>query len=283
MMTAFILSAVLLTVITLALLYFLWRRQCGEAQAISRRKINAAIYRDQLAELERDRQEGLLAEQDYQSAVDELERRLLEEGNEPTSASATPQTRPTLSVILPLFIGLPLGAVLLYLVLGQPSAIDAPPAQPRFTAEEIDAMVAKLAARLEREPDNLHGWVMLARSYKVLGRFVEAAQAYERASTLLAHDASLLVDYADVLATVHNSLAGKPTELLARAMQLEPDHPQGLWLSGAAAFEAGRYDEAIARWERLLSLLPPGSEQEAASLREGIDEARQRKQADGKR
>lgn len=283
MMFAFIASAVLLTAVALALLYFLWRRQSDDEQTISRRKINAAIYRDQLAELERDRQEGLLAEQDYLSAVAELERRLLEDGTDRAATSESVSARPTLSVMLPLFLGAPLGAVLLYLAIGQPSAIDAPPTEPRFTAQEIDAMVAKLAAKMEQEPDNPQGWAMLARSYKVLGRFAEAAKAYERAGSLVANDASLLVDHADVLATVQGSLTGKPGELLARAMQLEPNHPQGLWLAGAAAFEARRYDEAIARWEKLLTLLPSGAEQEAASLREGIDEARKRKQASGGR
>jgi len=273
-MIAFVISATLLTLTALALLYFLWQRQ-GSGEA-SRRSINAAIYRDQITELERDRREGLLAEEDHQNAVAELERRLIEDGasEDGTPAPATARSRP-----IALFAGIALAAVGLYLLLGQPAAIAPPPAEPRFTAEEIDAMVAKLAARLEREPDNLQGWTMLARSYKVLGRYEEAARAYERAEALVSKDASLMLDQADILATLQGNLDGKPRALIRKALEIEPEHPQGLWLAGADDFESGRYAEAIGRWEKLLALLPPQAEEEAASLRQAIDKARRHQQS----
>lgn len=80
---------------------------------------------------------------------------------------------------------------------------------------------------------------MLARSYKVLGRMADAAQAYSHGGALLEGDPVLLADYAEVLSQVNGKFDGKPTELLAAALEIDPNEPQALFLSGAAP-PAGR-------------------------------------------
>jgi cytochrome c-type biogenesis protein CcmH len=166
----------------------------------------------------------------------------------------------------------PLLAGGLYAVLGNPAGLNPPAPQHRVSPEEIDAMVAKLAARLEKE-DNPQGWVMLARSYKMLGRYEEAGKAYARAGSFIDKEPALLADYADILVAGSGSFAGKPRELIAKALKLEPDNAHALWLSGTAAFEAGQYKQAVAQWETLLQQLPPGSE-EAQSVEGSLAEAR---------
>ena len=103
---------------------------------------------------------------------------------------------------------------------------------------------------------------MLARSYMMLERYSEAAKAYERATTLNANDAGLWADYAEALAmTSGQNLAGKPTEAINRALQIDPANQRALNLAGSAAFQAGDYQKAISYWQQLLKQLPAGSEE----------------------
>lgn len=279
-MTGFLLAALAAVAITLLVLLrpFLWRR--AAAATASHRQLNAAIYRDQFAELERDRAEGTLGEDDYRQARLELQRRVLEDGQEdaaPPSVPAAPK-----KTLLALGLLLPLAGVALYLLLGNPAGLRPQEPQHRYTAKEIENMVAGLAAKLEKEPGNLEGWTMLARSYKAMRRFEEAEKAYEHAAQLPGSDAQLLADYADVVAMkAGGKLAGKPAALVEKALQLDPGNPQALWLAGSAAFEIGRFDQAAAVWERLLKLLPPESD-DARQIAVGIAEAHSQAQAGGR-
>lgn len=264
-MIGFFIGAALLILVTVAFIVWPLRRRPANAD-FSRQQLNAVIYRDQLAELERDRDEGAVSQADYDQARAELQRRLLEDTT--TESAATTSTAPAAAASRALPIGLalalPIAAILLYLVIGMPQAIDAPTHQQRFTQDDIEKMVAGLAAKLENEPENFKGWAMLARSYKMMGRFPEAVKAYERTGDMLQTSSELLVDYADTLAAT-NGFDAKALELLERAIKLDPNNLQGLWLRGTAAFEAKRYDKAIADWEVLLKGLPPNRRKPARS------------------
>ena len=136
-------------------------------------------------------------------------------------------------------------------------------------------MVAGLVEKLRKNPGDGQGWVMLARSYKVLERFSEAADAYSHAGALVAQDATLLADYADVLSRSQGgNLQGKPAELVERALRIDPEEPQALLLAGAAAADQQQFAAAVDYWGRLLAQLQPGSE-EAASLEAAIAKARE--------
>jgi cytochrome c-type biogenesis protein CcmH len=268
-MMGFAIGAALMVGVTLLLLLLPFRRRPASAD-FSRQQLNAAIYRDQFAELERDRAEGALAQDDYDVARGELQRRLLED-----SGNATDTNEPAAaSRVLPvsLALALPLAAMLLYLALGNPAALTPPPEQ-NFTADDIERMVSGLAAKLEKEPDNLQGWAMLARSYKAMGRIPEALRAFERAIKLVETNAELLVDYADALASSPGGFNAKVVALIDQALQLDPANAQALWLRGTAAFEAGKYATAAADWQRLLALLDPGTE-DARTVEANIAEAR---------
>jgi cytochrome c-type biogenesis protein CcmH len=147
-----------------------------------------------------------------------------------------------------------------------------PPPEQSFTADDIDRMVGNLAAKLEKEPDNLQGWAMLARSYKAMGRIPEALRAFERASKLVETNATLLVDYADALASSPAGFNAKAIALIDKALELDPTNAQALWLRGTAAFETGKYAAAAADWQRLLALLEPGSD-DARTVEANIAEA----------
>ena len=134
-------------------------------------------------------------------------------------------------------------------------------------------MVGRLAARLEKEPGNAEGWVMLARTYYSMNRFPDAVRAFERAVALLPGDASLLADYADALGATQNGLAGKPTQIIEQALKADPTHWKALALAGTAAFDRKDYAAAVAYWERMKTTVPPDAPM-AKSIDASIAEAR---------
>ncbi|MQA20139.1 tetratricopeptide repeat protein [Rugamonas rivuli] len=170
-------------------------------------------------------------------------------------------------ILVGLFV--PLLAASLYALLGTPAALERPsePALPAASPdaavgpEQVEAMVARLAARLAREPNDADGWRMLARSYETLRRFDQAADAYRHLLALEPATPELLVDYAVVLGmTLNTSLVGEPEALIARALAIDPNHIQALALSGSAALERGDYASAVKPWKKILALVPADSD-----------------------
>jgi cytochrome c-type biogenesis protein CcmH len=249
-----------------------------------RKQANIAVYRDQLSELEADLRNGIVAEEQYAQDRDEIERRLLED-------TATTQSKKTVApfnaqtTAYLLGFGLPLIAIIFYLKVGEPNLIanpapvGAPPsaesaAPPERSQEQIEANVAKLAQRLQSNPNDPQGWTMLARSYSSMEKYSDAASAYAKATELNPKDADLLAEYAFATAMSEGrSLAGKPTEIINRALKINPENLKALQLAGSAAFEAKDYKKAIDYWQRVLKKVPPGSEI-AEAINARINEAK---------
>lgn len=285
-MSKFLLAAFVVAAVAIAMVVWPLVRRPANAD-VSRMQLNAAIYRDQIAELDRDRTAGTLSQADYDQAKAELQRRMLEDtSGEPeqvrpigksggkAAALAVPQGD---NRALPTALGgfLLIGGALGYMAMGTPDAINMPTqhAGHAVADDQINQMVEQMAAKLEKEPDNHKGWAMLARSYTFTKRHAEAARAYARTGPMLETNAELLVDYADVVATVANGFNAQSRELIDRALKLEPSNLQGLWMRGSVWFEDKKYDQAIADWEKLLALLPLNSE-EAATIQGNIDQAK---------
>ena len=273
-MTQFaIFAALLLAVVFAFLLPPLWlglRRQ----GAADRKAANLAIFRDQLAELEREQAEGTLAEADFVQARGELQKRLLEEVDRSDDEEQPVSHAPTRKTAIALLLALPLLALAGYALLGNPRGLDPAQtmAQPKMSPDQINAMVEKLAAKVAANPDDLQGWLMLARSYKVLGRYEEAIKAYARAEKEIAKEPDLLASYAETIAMAggNQGLQGKPTAFVEKALKLDPKHGHSLFLAGAAAMERGDRKATIGYWEALLPQVEPGSEIDQM-LRSGID------------
>ena len=142
--------------------------------------------------------------------------------------------------------------------------------------EQVEGLVAKLAARLQERPDDADGWGMLGRSYMSLGRHADALAAYGRALKLKPKDATLLADYADALGVKNGrTLDGEPTQIIDRALEIEPDNLKALVLAGTAAFNRSDFAVAVKHWERAVQVGPPGSGI-VELARGGIAEARER-------
>lgn len=279
-MTLFFIFALLLVAVSAALIVPpLWRGHRITPAENDRKAANLAIFRDQLAELASEKDEGSLADADYQQARSELQRRLLEDVEPADSDSLPASHAPSRKLAIALALALPVLGLLGYGLLGNLRALDPAEtvAQPKMTPEQIYGMVEQLAAKMKANPDDLKGWLMLARSYKTLGRYPEAVAAYAKAEKLIDQDPDLLANYAETLAMANNNvLAGKPTQLIEKALKLNPQHGHSLFLGGAAAMEAGNTKKAIAYWEALLPQVEPDSDIDQM-LRSSIDKMKQGK------
>jgi cytochrome c-type biogenesis protein CcmH len=159
--------------------------------------------------------------------------------------------RKWLPVALLVFL-LPVAAALMYLKLGNPLAM-LPAGHPSKAMDlDLSQLADRLAAKMLSQPNNAEGWVLLAHTYVELNRYTDAVPAFEKAAALLPRDAGLLADYADALAMAQGQrLEGKPAELAARALELDPENRKALLLAGSIAYERGEYQQAIAYWEKL--------------------------------
>jgi cytochrome c-type biogenesis protein CcmH len=235
----------------------------GMRTGATRDAVNVAVYRDQLRELEGDLRAGTLAADQHQKARGEIEARLLADVGGGEAPAQSP--RHTRVAALALGLGVPICALAVYLAVGNPRAVLWQAAeggnQHGLSAQQFEALVSRLAARLKDNPEDAEGWMMLGRSYAVLGRFGESSEAYAKAAARAPRDAQLLADYADALAMAQGkTLQGEPEKILLRALTIDPDNVKALLLAGTAAFNRNAYPAAIRYWERVLGLLPAESD-----------------------
>lgn len=278
-MSLFLVLATVLLVATLALvLHPLLRKSRGGSSTTSA-ALALDVLREQLRELEQERQSGTLSAEQYAAERGEIERRAIEDAAAPPSPQASPAR-----------VGLAMGVALLllgvsvssYLALGTPEAMDAQLAQgadgqaTAVTPAQTEAMAERLAARLKAQPNDGEGWRMLGRSRVALRQYPAAAQAYAEAVRLLPAEGQLLADYAEAQAlTQERKLAGEPEALLKRALVLDPGNVKALALLGSAAFARQEYAAASGYWKTALERLPAESEA-ADGLRQVLAEAESR-------
>ena len=277
-MITFILIAVVMVAAALAWIVVPLLRPASGA-GVARDASNVAILRDQQDELEADLAAGLIPPDRYAQAGCELEQRVLEDAQAPAATGAPSQSAAWTAAILGSV--LPVAALLLYVALGNHDAF-LPAAQRDanagaghdITPQQVEAMAAKLAAKLDKDPDNPEGWVMLARTYYALNRHADAASAFERAVALVPDNADILADYADSVGAAQGGVRGKALELVERALKADPTHWKALALAGTAAFDRKDYKQAVAYWERMKATVPKGSPI-AGSIDSSIAEARE--------
>ncbi len=271
-MTVFWIFAALMLAAALWLLVpaLLGRKRISD---LDRNQQNVAIARERLKELESEYGRGGLSEADYAQAKQELEQALLNDVDETTEVSATTVSSSTRASLAWVAIGVPLAAILLYLQLGAPEALQsqaqvaATPAGHANgdTAANMEQLVAGLAAKLQQEPQNPEGWFMLGRSYMSMGRYAEAANAFQQVLQQVGDDPDVMLRYADALAMAQGgTITGKPFELIKKALELKPDNATGLWLGGLGYEEQGEYEKAVQLWRQLETQL----QDDPASLNE---------------
>lgn len=218
------------------------------------------VLREQRRELAADFAAGRIGAAEHAESMAELERRA---AGEMAALAAPGEARAVRGWALALGLGLPAAAIGVYLIIGQPAALDpANTAAPQaFGPADIEAMVDKLAAKVQANPDDLEGLQMLARSYMVLERFREAANTFAMLAQRRPQDAQALADWADALGSAQgNRMAGEPEKLIGQALRLDPDNIKALALAGTIAFEREDYRAALQHWERMAARVDPQSE-----------------------
>jgi cytochrome c-type biogenesis protein CcmH len=247
--------------VALALVFVLPPLLRGKPAAGDQNAANVAIFKQRLAELEREAAGGGLTEQGLAEARAELERQLL---GDLRPQSATAKTKPARGVAAAVALLVPALAAGLYFQLGGLPLDEQPTAQIpadregqiAFIRDNLEELQAKVAA----EPENLEGWLMLARSHMVLEQYQVAADALARAERHLGEQPDLLASRAEAAGyAAQGDLTGLPSQLLQRALAIEPAHPKALWLAGLAALQGEDNRQAELYWRRLLAVLPPES------------------------
>jgi cytochrome c-type biogenesis protein CcmH len=285
-MTGFLMMTGIMIALALTFVLLPLTRQRKADGGLPHLQSNLLIHRDQLKQLQADRDNGTLSAAEFESEQTELGKRVLEDAlaTLKDDAPLNPRSNGRWAAIA-VAVLLPVLAVGLYLQLGSPETV-APEAMPAvadvapqqgphgMSFEQIRESAAALAERLQRQPDDGEGWATLARSYNVLGRFNEAADAYAKAVSRLPADAQLLADYADALAMSQGQkLDGKPLEIIGQALKADPTNLKALALAGTAAFERKDYPAAVGYWEKVEKAAPADSEF-ARSIGSSLEEAR---------
>lgn len=252
-----ILFAVLTVAAALAVLVPLARAgRAGE------RGQDVAIYKDQLAEVDRDLERGVIEQAEAEAARTEIARRLLQasrqeadEGEGASARSGAGFRRKAASAVAVLVV--PLAALGLYISFGSPQLADQPLA-PRLAANgqtpEIELLVAKVEGHLADNPEDGRGWAVLAPVYMRLGRAEEAVAAYANAIRLLGETARMRTDMGEAMVVANAGVVSADAyKAFERAAELEPAAVKPRFFLAVALSQEGRRDEAVAAWQALLS------------------------------
>ena len=255
-MILFAVLALMAAVAALCVLVPLLRRH---APPRPRAEHDVEIYRDQLAEIERDRDRGLVTDAQLEASRAEIGRRLLAADSARADAGATGSApRAVLAVALAIVLPLAAGGLYVWQGAAVPPASDTPQAH---ADADMETLVARLAERMKDRPDDPRGWRLLARSLASLGRHEEAARAYGRAASLLPADAGLRALRGEALAA---AAAGTVTEEAERdfaaAVSIDPGEPRARFYLGLAALQRGDREAALARWRALEADSPEDAE-----------------------
>lgn len=259
------LALTLVAGVLLVLCRALWRASRQQHQvAVDPARANAEVYREQLAELEREYAQGTLSAQSYQQTRDELTRRLLEDVQSPrvpgVAAVVMAPSRWVRTTLASFVVVIPVATLLAYGVLGQPAGLDPAALAQSEPHEAVDPkkmaeMVEKLERRLLEDPNQLQGWVMLGRVRRAMGQFEAAGQAYAKALALSSDD-DVAIERAEVLAQAkQGSFEGEPWKIIEAVLRANPDQLSALLLAGSAAYSEGRYEHALKHWQRARTLM----------------------------
>lgn len=274
------LFAVLVAATLAILLVPLLRRR---AKALSRAEYDLTVYKDQLAEVEREVERGTLSADQAGAARTEIQRRILAAADQGGDAADTASPRKVAGLAAVIAAGVPATALVLYALLGSPRLPDQPYSARADKVHEMEdqaafvqRMVAQLTAKLEKDPNDGQGWAMLGRSLRVMNQPGKAREAYTRAARLMPGNAEVRLELASMLldeipqgAPLTPEFVGLMREIVA----VDPKNADALYFLGISEMQTGNKAKARDYWTRLLVLLPEGSE-DRATIQKQVDALR---------
>jgi cytochrome c-type biogenesis protein CcmH len=263
-MTLWIILAVMTAAAMLAVLWPLGRK----AANMSAGGNDLLVYQDQLQEIGRDRNAGLIGSAEAEAARVEVSRRLLAAADTPAgSQHATPGSaqrmrhRRTAAILgLIAVLVLPLG---LYLALGSPNVPGQPAfarAKPSSNGQSIESLVSQVEAHLVTNPNDGAGWEVIAPVYLRLGRYDDAVAAWRRALALSGENATRYAGLGEALVgTADGVVTDRAKQAFASAIANDPKEPKARYFLGLADEQDGNREAAAARWRAMLEDAPAGA------------------------
>ncbi|MCK5697872.1 MAG: c-type cytochrome biogenesis protein CcmI [Gammaproteobacteria bacterium] len=249
-----------------------------QKKANQRKALNIELYEQKKTQIEQDFNNGLLDEAGRVQAQNEIEHSLLQDAEGSASKELTQLSSGSAKKLAVSFlVFVPVLSMVIYLFImpdNYEQVVFAKP-QPKMhgtgaqnQVPDIASMVTSLENKLKENPDNALGWSMLGRSYVVLKRHADAADAYQKALVLVQQGKSdqempeLEIDYVEALMQIGEKEAYlKAQVMLGKMLEADPDNADALWFVGFLDYDAGNKDLAIKHWTHLLTLLPPTGEQ----------------------
>ena len=220
----------------------------------------AAVYRDQLAEIDRDVSAGLINIPEAEAARIEISRRLLAAADHQRDPPSAPNIRLRRAAAVIALVGLPVVAVALYYPLGSPRLEDFPLAQRTRTpdaTQPLDDLVAQVEQHLEKNPNDGRGWSVLAPVLARLGRYDDAIRAFRNSITYNGDSAERRADLGEALiGAAGGVVTGEAKAEFERALALNADDVKASYFLGLAAEQDGRTAEAASIWRAMLAKAP---------------------------
>lgn len=258
-MTALWIAAAVLTLATLALVL----RPLFRARTLQARLgYDIAVFQDQLREVDRDVETGLLNDEQAEAARTEIRRRMLAAAAHDQAEAGGTKPAGTRPVVLAaaVAVALPAGALSYYRLIGSPNLADQPYAQVQESrmglnhegAENIKGMVARLAERLKTNPDDADGWAMLGKSYRALGQLDMAAEALRKAASLGGGNAEVYGTLGEIVVGQGGGMVmPEAREAFLNALKADPSDPRARFYLGLARMQIGDARGAVAVWRDL--------------------------------
>jgi len=256
-MIDFWLPAALLLAVAMAFVLVPLLRARGPAADADRTALNVALYHERLQVLQAQHQCGLLTPAQLEAGRAEAARTLL--ADTPDRPAGATLGKPGMALALTAALLVPLGAGVLYWHWGALDQVMQARQYAGHTGESLGRMTARLEATLAAAPDAPEAWFFLGRTYMAQDRWADAAAAFEQAATRANRPPEWLGHWAQALYFAgHQQWTPQLQDLVDEALAGDPEEAASLTLAGMAAFEDGRYAQAVAYWERLAAALPTG-------------------------
>jgi cytochrome c-type biogenesis protein CcmH len=217
-----------------------------------------AVFRDQLDEIEAERARGVIAEAEAEAAKLELSRRALAGAAVAGTRSKRRQPLPAARGRLAVAVGaaVPLLTVGLYLAYGSPDTFSAAGGRSVDNAQ-IGGLIAEVEQRLRERPEDGRGWDVIAPIYLKLGRFREAADAYQRAARFEGETLHRLSGLAAATVLAANGRVGVEAQrAYEKILRIEPGNVEARYGLALAKEQDGKLDLALVDYKRLLSEAP---------------------------
>ena len=223
-----------------------------------------AVYRDQLDEVDRDVSAGLIGKKEAEAARVEISRRLLAAANSAGAAAidSPPAKGFRLYLVAAVLLLLPAGAAALYLKLGSPElgGTSAAGIVQSENSTEIENLVARVEAHLQKNPDDGRGWEVLAPVYMQVGRYSDSVSAWRRVLALLGESADRQANLGEALMAEANGVVTVAAKAaFIRSVTLDKSSVSARYYLGRAAEQDGKREEAAQIWRDLIAGAPAGA------------------------